>query len=77
MSETAKLVTGQARRKYRVAELARLWDLDVSTVYRMIYAGRLDAERHGPKGKAIRITAAAVAKYEASVSAPAAEAVPA
>lgn len=64
------------RRKYRVAELARLWDLDVSTVYRMIYAGRLDAERHGPKGKAIRITAAAVAKYEASVSAPiAAEAV--
>lgn len=58
------------RRKYRVGELAALWDLDVSTVYRMIYAGRLDAERHGPKGKAIRITAAAVAKYEASVCAP-------
>ena len=77
MSETARLAPGPARRKYRVAELARLWDLDVSTVYRMIYAGRLDAERHGPKGKAIRITAAAVAKYEASVSAPVTEAVPA
>lgn len=72
MSETARTAE---RRKYRVAELAGLWDLDVSTVYRMIYAGRLDAERHGPKGKAIRITAAAVAKYEASVSAPVAEAV--
>lgn len=68
MSETPTPVAGQ-RRKYRVAELAQLWDLDVSTVYRMIYAGRLDAERHGPKGKAIRITAAAVAKYEASVTA--------
>ena len=78
MSETARAAVGAARRKYRVAELARLWDLDVSTVYRMIYAGRLDAERHGPKGKAIRVTAAAVAKYEASVAAPfAAEAVPA
>lgn len=70
MSETARAAAGAARRKYRVAELARLWDLDVSTVYRMIYAGRLDAERHGPKGKAIRVTAAAVAKYEASVTAP-------
>lgn len=73
MSETA--VIGAGRRKYRVAELARLWDLDVSTVYRMIYAGRLDAERHGPKGKAIRITAAAKARYEASVCAPSREAV--
>ena len=77
MSETAKLEPGTARRKYRVAELAKLWDLDVSTVYRMIYDGRLDAERHGSKGKAIRITAAAVAKYEASLCAPAAQAVPA
>lgn len=76
MSEIARPAPGAARRKYRVAELAQLWDLDVSTVYRMIYAGRLDAERHGPKGKAIRITAAAVARYEASVASPvAAEAV--
>jgi len=66
----SEMASKAERRKYRVAELATLWDLDVSTVYRMIYAGRLDAERHGPKGKAIRITAAAVAKYEASVCAP-------
>ena len=34
------------RRPYRVAELAERWDIDVSTVYRMIYAGVLHAERH-------------------------------
>ena len=72
MSDAALLqAPGPARRKfYRVAELARLWDLDGSTVYRMIYAGRLRAERHGAKGGAIRIPATAVAEYEASVAAP-------
>ena len=73
MSEMARPAV--RRKLYRVAELAKLWDVDGSTVYRMIYAGRLDAERHGPKGKAIRITAAAKARYEASVCAPSREAV--
>lgn len=56
---------------YLVAELAEMWRVDPSTVYRMIYARRLRAERHGPHGKAIRITPDAVAEYLASVSAPA------
>lgn len=69
MPDAAPLpASGQARRKlYRVAELAERWDLEVSTVYRMIYAGRLAAERHGAKGGAIRIPDSAVAAYEASV----------
>lgn len=55
---------GEKRRKpYRVAELAELWDLDVSTIYRMIYSGRLRAERHGPRGGAVRVPVAAVAEY--------------
>lgn len=59
-----------ARRKpYRVSELAELWDLDQSTVYRMIYSGRLDAERHGPRGGAIRVPVEAVAKYQREVAA--------
>ena len=55
---------GKERRKpYRVAELAALWDVDKSTVYRMIYSGLLDCERHGPRRGAIRVPVAAVAKY--------------
>lgn len=60
---TLTAAAGDGARRYRVAELAALWDVDRSTVYRMIYAGRLRAERHGERGKAIRITAAAVAEY--------------
>jgi excisionase family DNA binding protein len=56
-------------RRYCVAELARLWNVDKSTVYRMIYAGRLRAERHGARGKAIRVTAGAVAAYLSGVTA--------
>jgi excisionase family DNA binding protein len=54
-------------RRYRVAELAKLWNVDKSTVYRMIYSGRLHAERHGEHGKAIRVTAVAVAEYLSGV----------
>jgi excisionase family DNA binding protein len=50
-------------RRYRVAELAARWNVDRSTVYRMIYSGRLRAERHGEHGKSIRVTAAAAAEY--------------
>ena len=61
---------GKERRKpYRAAELAELWDVDVSTVYRMIYSGRLRAERHGPRGGAVRVPVAAVAEYLRQVTA--------
>ena len=60
------------RRPYRVAELAERWDIDVSTVYRMIYVGVLHAERHGPRGGALRVPVDAVAEYERAVTVPAA-----
>ena len=47
---------GEVRsRPYRVAELAERWDIDVPTVRRMIYAGALHAEGHGPRGGALRV----------------------
>ena len=61
-------ITDGARR-YRVAELATLLELAPSTVYRMIYAGIIRAERHGEHGKAIRVTADAVAEYLAGAAA--------
>lgn len=48
---------------YLVRELAEMWRVDKSTVYRMIYSRQLEAERHGPRKGAIRVTVAAVAKY--------------
>ena len=53
---------------YLVAELARMWRVDKSTVYRLIYARRLRAERHGPRGGAIRVPVAAVDEYLATVA---------
>jgi excisionase family DNA binding protein len=62
-------VDGSERREpYLVAELAALWRVDPSTVYRMIYSGRLRADRHGPRGKAIRVPPEAVRAYLASVA---------
>jgi excisionase family DNA binding protein len=71
MSAVAGLNQGgkERRKPYRVAELAELWDLDASTVYRMIYSGRLHAERHGPRGGALRVPVAAVAEYLRHVAA--------
>ncbi len=78
MPTTAPAASAPARRRlYRVAELADMWELDRSTVYRMIYAGRLRAERHGPRGRAIRIPADAVAEYLKTVTHPAESAEPA
>jgi excisionase family DNA binding protein len=61
-----------ARKPYLVAELAVMWRVAPSTVYRLIYDRRLKAERHGPRGGAIRVPAAAVDEYLATVSAGAA-----
>jgi hypothetical protein len=44
----------------------------VSTVYRMTYPGVLHAERHGPRGGALRVPVDAVAKYERAATVPAA-----
>lgn len=63
--------SGSARRKpYRVAELAELWDVDKSTVYRMIYRGILHADRYGARRGAVRIPVESVAKYLREVAAP-------
>ena len=77
MSAVAGLNPGgkERRKPYRVAELAELWDLDVSTVYRMIYSRRLKAERYGPRKGAIRVSVAAVAEYLRGVADDGAEAV--
>lgn len=64
--------TSERSRPYRVAELAVLFDVDRSTVYRMIYSGLLDCERHGPRRGAIRVPVSAVARYLRSASAEAA-----
>jgi len=63
------LLTTEGARRYRVAEVAALLNVDPSTVYRMIYARRLRAERHGEHGGAIRITSAAISEYLAGAAA--------
>ena len=55
-------------RRYRVAEVATLLNVDPSTVYRMIQAGLLRAERHGQRGGAIRVAPDAVAEYLAATA---------
>jgi len=59
----------ERREPYLVAELAEMWRVAPSTVYRLIYARRLRAERHGAGGKAIRVPPDAVAEYLTSIAA--------
>lgn len=54
---------------YRVAEVASYFDVDVSTVYREIYAGHLKALRIGSGRGALRIPVSALAEYEAQSAA--------
>jgi excisionase family DNA binding protein len=61
--------SGKRAKPYLVRELAEMWNVDKSTVYRMIYSGLLDCERHGPRRGAIRVPVAAVAKYLSHVTA--------
>jgi excisionase family DNA binding protein len=58
---------------YRVAEVAHYFDVDVTTVYREIYAGRLRALRIGSGRGTFRIPVSALAEYEARAAAPLAE----
>lgn len=50
---------------YKVAEVATYFDVDVSTVYREINAGRLKALRIGSGRGTLRVPARALAEYEA------------
>ena len=69
VAATAALPGDGGRSKpYRVAELATLWDVDPSTVYKMISSGILRVTRHGPRRGAIRVPVDAVAEYERSAT---------
>lgn len=57
------------RRYFRVAEVAARFDVDSTTIYRQIKAGRLKALRIGTGRGAVRIPAVALAEYEASIGA--------
>ena len=72
---TATPPASERTKPYLVRELAEMWRVDKSTVYRMIYSDRLQADRHGPRRGAIRVPVAAVAKYLRSVADDGAEAV--
>lgn len=50
---------------YRAAEVAALMDVDETTIYREIKAGRLRAFRIGTGRGTLRIPVAAFAEYEA------------
>lgn len=63
-----QLVSNERREPYLVAELAEMWRVDPSTVYRLIYARKLRAERHGARGGAIRVPVDAVAAYLATIA---------
>jgi excisionase family DNA binding protein len=59
----------QPARPYRVAEVAALLDVDPTTIYRQIKAGRLRAYRIGTGRGAVRVPASALAEYQASITA--------
>lgn len=57
------------QRFFRVAEVAARFEIDETTVYRQIKAGRLKAIRIGSGRGTVRVPAAALAEYEASITA--------
>ena len=61
------------QRLYRVAEIAARHAVDKTTVYRQIKAGRLEAIRIGTGRGTVRVPAESLAKYEASITAAAAD----
>jgi len=54
------------RRTYSVAELAEMYGVHPSTIYREIDAGHLKAMRIGAKGGVVRVPVWAVEEYETS-----------
>lgn len=62
----AALVTVQNnRRTYSVAEVAEMYGVHASTIYREVKAGRIRALGIGAKRGRVRIPVAALAEYEA------------
>lgn len=61
------------QRFFRVAEVAARFEIDETTIYRQIKAGRLKAIRIGAGRGTLRISAEALAEYEASITAAAIE----
>lgn len=69
---TAMPVSGAAspvKRFFRVAEVAARFDVDETTVYRMVKAGRLGAVRIGRGRGTVRIPVESLTAYEASIAA--------
>lgn len=54
------------RRTYSVAELAEMYGVHASTIYREIEAGRLKAMRIGARRGVVRVPVWAVEEYEAA-----------
>lgn len=54
------------RRTYSVAEVAEMYGVHASTIYREIEARRLKAMRIGAKGGVVRVPAFAIEEYEAA-----------
>lgn len=55
---------GKATRMFRVKAVAEMYDVSVSTIYRAIEAGQLDAYRIGTGKGAIRIPEHALTVFE-------------
>lgn len=53
----------ESTRMYRVREVAEHFDVSVTTIYRAIESGQLDALKLGTGKGALRVTGAAVAAY--------------
>jgi excisionase family DNA binding protein len=58
---------------FRVAEVAARFEVDETTIYRQIKAGRLKAIRIGTGRGTVRVTAAALAEYEENITSAAAQ----
>ena len=56
-------------RPFRVAQVAEMFDVDPTTIYRDIKAGRLVAYRIGKGRGTVRIPAAALAAYKSALAA--------
>lgn len=64
------VVAGRSVEKpFRVAQVAEMFDVDPTTIYRDIKAGRLGAYRIGKGRGTVRIPATALAAYKAVLTA--------
>lgn len=70
---TARVAEPAPQKYLRVAAVAAHFDVDVTTIYRDIKAGRLKAVRIGTGRGTVRVLAEALAEYEADALAAAAE----